>query len=171
MCLANIEFFEGFVMTTIAVIGLGYVGLPLVVEFGKLGRTIGFDISVEKVQACQRGTDPARIERPADGRSRARQYSSEPQILAEADIIIVAVPTPVDQAHNPDFSPLIGASRTRGTIPEAGRDRRLRVDRVSGRHRGSVHSRAGRGFRPEVAAGFYVGYSPSASTRVTASTC
>ena len=50
-------------MKTIAVIGLGYVGLPLVVEFGKTVRTIGFDIAVDKVQACQRGTDPSR-ERP-----------------------------------------------------------------------------------------------------------
>ena len=108
-------------MTTIAVIGLGYVGLPLVVEFGKLGRTIGFDISVEKVQACQRGTDPSR--ELSDQQMAAAvhaEYSSEPQILAEADIIIVAVPTPVDQAHNPDFSPLIGASRTVGQYLKQG---------------------------------------------------
>ena len=108
-------------MTTIAVIGLGYVGLPLVVEFGKLGRTIGVDISVEKVQACQRGTDPSR--ELSDQQMAAAvhaEYSSEPQILAEADIIIVAVPTPVDQAHNPDFSPLIGASRTVGQYLKQG---------------------------------------------------
>jgi len=108
-------------MTTIAVIGLGYVGLPLVVEFGKLGRTIGFDISVEKVQACQRGADPSR--ELSDQQMAAAvhaEYSSEPQILAEADIIIVAVPTPVDQAHNPDFSPLIGASRTVGQYLKQG---------------------------------------------------
>ena len=47
-------------MKTIAIIGLGYVGLPLAVEFGKHGRTIGFDIAKEKVAACQRGTDPSR---------------------------------------------------------------------------------------------------------------
>lgn len=108
-------------MTTIAVIGLGYVGLPLVVEFGKLGRTIGVDISVEKVQACQRGTDPSR--ELSDQQMAAAvhaEYSSEPPILAEADIIIVAVPTPVDQAHNPDFSPLIGASRTVGQYLKQG---------------------------------------------------
>lgn len=108
-------------MTTIAVIGLGYVGLPLVVEFGKLGRTIGFDISIEKVQACQRGTDPSR--ELSDQQMAAAvhaEYASEPQILAEADIIIVAVPTPVDQAHNPDFSPLIGASRTVGQYLKQG---------------------------------------------------
>ena len=108
-------------MSVIAVIGLGYVGLPLVVEFGKLGRTIGFDISVEKVQACQRGTDPSR--ELSDQQMAAAvhaEYSSEPPILAEADIIIVAVPTPVDQAHNPDFSPLIGASRTVGQYLKKG---------------------------------------------------
>ena len=108
-------------MNIIAVIGLGYVGLPLVVEFGKLGRTIGFDISLEKVQSCQRGTDPSR--ELSDQQMAAAvhaEYSSEPQILAEADIIIVAVPTPVDQAHNPDFSPLIGASRTVGQYLKKG---------------------------------------------------
>ena len=108
-------------MTTIAVIGLGYVGLPLVVEFGKLGRTIGFDISVEKVQSCQRGTDPSReLSDQQMAAAVQAEYSSEPQILAEADIIIVAVPTPVDQAHNPDFSPLIGASRTVGQYLKKG---------------------------------------------------
>ncbi|MGK5020562.1 nucleotide sugar dehydrogenase [Janthinobacterium lividum] len=108
-------------MNIVAVIGLGYVGLPLVVEFGKLGRTIGFDISVEKVQACQRGTDPSReLSDQQMALAVHAEYSFEPKILAEADIIIVAVPTPVDQAHNPDFSPLIGASRTVGQYLKKG---------------------------------------------------
>lgn len=102
-------------MTTVAVIGLGYVGLPLVVEFGKQSRTIGFDIAVAKVETCRRGVDPSR-ELP-DGEMRAAEYaeySSDPKVLGEADIIIVAVPTPVDTAHIPDFTPLIGASRSAG---------------------------------------------------------
>jgi len=102
-------------MTTIAVIGLGYVGLPLVVEFGKRARTIGFDIALSKVESCQRGVDPSReLTDEQMAAATFAEYSADPAILKEADILIVAVPTPVDQAHNPDFSPLIGASRTVG---------------------------------------------------------
>jgi UDP-N-acetyl-D-galactosamine dehydrogenase len=98
-------------MSTIGVIGLGYVGLPLVVEFGKLGRTIGFDISQHKVDACTRGVDPSRELSDAHMALAVHaEYTSDPARLREADIVIVAVPTPVDQAHNPDFGPLIGAS-------------------------------------------------------------
>ncbi|MFH1873140.1 MAG: nucleotide sugar dehydrogenase [Pseudomonadota bacterium] len=100
---------------TIAVIGLGYVGLPLVVEFGKHRRCIGFDISLTKVESCQRGVDPSR-ELSDDDMALARhaEYTADPQRLGDADILIVAVPTPVDTAHRPDFAPLIGASETAG---------------------------------------------------------
>jgi UDP-N-acetyl-D-glucosamine/UDP-N-acetyl-D-galactosamine dehydrogenase len=98
-------------MSTIGVIGLGYVGLPLVVEFGRLGRTIGFDISQSKVEACRRGTDPSRELTDAQMALAVHaQYTTDAARLVEADMIIVAVPTPVDNAHNPDFGPLIGAS-------------------------------------------------------------
>lgn len=98
---------------TLAVIGLGYVGLPLVVEFGKHSRTIGFDISRARVESCQRGVDPSREIPDADMQAAAHaEYSNDPAVLAQADIIIVAVPTPVDDAHRPDFTPLIGASQT-----------------------------------------------------------
>ena len=102
-------------MTTVAVIGLGYVGLPLVVEFAKQGRTIGFDIHQGKVAACRAGTDPSR-ELTNDQMAEAvhAEYTSNGALLGEADIIIVAVPTPVDQAHIPDFKPLIGASTSVG---------------------------------------------------------
>jgi UDP-N-acetyl-D-galactosamine dehydrogenase len=102
-------------MTTVAVIGLGYVGLPLVVEFGKRTRTIGFDISVPKVESCLRGVDPSR-ELPDSELAAATHavYTADGAMLAEADIIIVAVPTPVDDAHIPDFKPLIGASTSAG---------------------------------------------------------
>jgi UDP-N-acetyl-D-galactosamine dehydrogenase len=100
---------------TVAVIGLGYVGLPLVIEFGKQERTIGFDISLPKVESCKRGVDPSR-ELPDEEMQAATyaEYTADPKSLGEADIIIVAVPTPVDQAHIPDFGPLIGASRAAG---------------------------------------------------------
>ena len=102
-------------MTTVAVIGLGYVGLPLVVEFGKHLRTIGFDIAEAKVAACQRGTDPSR--ELTDEQVQAAKlavYTSDAAMLREADFIIVAVPTPVDEAHAPDFRPLIGSSTSVG---------------------------------------------------------
>jgi len=98
-------------MSTIGVIGLGYVGLPLVVAFGKKSKVIGFDISVPKVESCRRGIDPSR-ELADEEMAEAvhAEYTADPMRLADADIIIVAVPTPVDIAHNPDFGPLIGAS-------------------------------------------------------------
>ncbi len=102
-------------MTVVAVIGLGYVGLPLVVEFGKHMRTIGFDIAVNKVESCLKGVDPSR--ELSDDEMRASPhaaYTADPKMLAEADIIIVAVPTPVDAAHIPDFRPLIGSSTSVG---------------------------------------------------------
>jgi UDP-N-acetyl-D-galactosamine dehydrogenase len=99
----------------IAVIGLGYVGLPLVVEFGKSLRTIGHDIAADKVAACQRGTDPSRELSDAQmAQAKHAAYSADPAVLAEADIVIIAVPTPVDEAHVPDFGPLIGASKSAG---------------------------------------------------------
>jgi UDP-N-acetyl-D-galactosamine dehydrogenase len=102
-------------MIPIAVIGLGYVGLPLVVEFGKLARTIGFDISPAKVASCRNGADPSRELSDAQMvEAKYAEYSADPAILREAGIVIVAVPTPVDHAHSPDFSPLIAASRTVG---------------------------------------------------------
>lgn len=99
-------------MTTVAILGLGYVGLPLVIAFGKHSRTIGFDIHASKVESCRRGIDPSRELPDEEMRAAAHaEYSADPECLAEADIIIIAVPTPVDGAHIPDFAPLIGASR------------------------------------------------------------
>ena len=102
-------------MQTAAVVGLGYVGLPLVIEFGKRIRTIGFDISEYKVATCRKGKDPSRELSDEEMRAALHaEYSSDPVVLADADFILVAVPTPVDGAHRPDFSPLIGASETIG---------------------------------------------------------
>lgn len=100
---------------TIAVIGLGYVGLPLVIEFGKQARTIGFDIAISKVESCRNAVDPSRELPDEEMRSAIyAEYTADPKMLAEADFIIVAVPTPVDEAHRPDFGPLIGASASAG---------------------------------------------------------
>ncbi len=102
-------------MSVVAVVGLGYVGLPLVVEFGKHMRTIGFDIATSKVESCQRGVDPSRELADEDMCLATKAvYTDDPALLAEADIIVVAVPTPVDGAHIPDFRPLIGSSTSVG---------------------------------------------------------
>ena len=102
-------------MSVVAVIGLGYVGLPLVVEFAKHGRTIGFDIAKAKVESCLRGVDPSRELSDEEMRAATHAvYTADPAMLAEAGHIIVAVPTPVDEAHIPDFRPLIGASTSVG---------------------------------------------------------
>jgi UDP-N-acetyl-D-galactosamine dehydrogenase len=102
-------------MTVVAVIGLGYVGLPLVVEFGKHFRTIGFDIVEDKVAACRKAQDPSHEISAKDmAQATLAEYTADPRMLAAADFILVAVPTPVDQARIPNFEPLVGASRTIG---------------------------------------------------------
>ncbi|HEX9172927.1 MAG TPA: nucleotide sugar dehydrogenase [Telluria sp.] len=99
----------------VAVVGLGYVGLPLAVEFGKKSQTIGFDLSASKIENYKQFIDPTG-EVSTDELKAANQLSvsTDPSVLATADYIVVAVPTPVDIAHNPDFTPLAGASKTVG---------------------------------------------------------
>jgi UDP-N-acetyl-D-glucosamine/UDP-N-acetyl-D-galactosamine dehydrogenase len=105
----------------IAVIGLGYVGLPLVVEFGKHVRTIGFDIAVDKVKLCQQGLDPSKeLSNQEMQAATFAEYASDPKVLVEADYVIIAVPTPVDDAHRPDFYPLISASESVGKYLKQG---------------------------------------------------
>ena len=102
-------------MDTIAVIGLGYVGLPLAVEFGKTFPTVGFDLSAEKVAAYKRHVDPTGEVSTADLEAAVHlTCSTDPSVIKSADVIIVAVPTPVDDAHKPDFTPLEKSSETVG---------------------------------------------------------
>src|SRR5262245_43561592 len=101
--------------TTIAVVGLGYVGLPLAIEFGKLYRTIGFDLAEPKVAAYRKGIDPTGEVSAADFEAASSlEFTTDAAQLKRADFIVVAVPTPVDEAHQPDFSPLLGASESVG---------------------------------------------------------
>ncbi len=102
-------------MDTIAIVGLGYVGLPLAVEFGKKFKTIGFDLSSEKIDSYKRYIDPAGEISGDDLRAASNlTVTTDPAVLSEARFIIIAVPTPVNQAHQPDFGPLIAASSTVG---------------------------------------------------------
>jgi len=94
----------------VAVVGLGYVGLPLAVEFGKRLTTVGFDLNEAKLANYRRCQDPTSSVSGDDLRSATKlKYTSDPRDLSQADFIVVAVPTPVDDAHQPDFSPLRSA--------------------------------------------------------------
>ena len=108
-------------MSTVAVVGLGYVGLPLAVAFGKKLRTIGFDLSAEKVENYRRHVDPTGEVSSEEFRAAARlTVTTDPAQLAAADIIVVAVPTPVDAVRQPDFGPLVGASTAVGKYMKNG---------------------------------------------------
>ena len=98
-------------MPVVAVVGLGYVGLPLAVAFGKQFRTIGYDLSQPKIDAYRKHIDPTGEVSTEDLRAaRLLEVTTDEASLREADFVVVAVPTPVDEAHQPDFSPLVGAS-------------------------------------------------------------
>ena len=99
----------------IAVIGLGYVGLPLAVEFGKKFETYGLDLSAEKVAAYKNFIDPTgEMSTEELKASKHLHYSTDPASIASANFIVVAVPTPVDNVNNPDFTPLVKSSETVG---------------------------------------------------------
>ncbi len=102
-------------MSTVAVVGLGYVGLPLAVEFGKRDRTIGFDLSVHKIESYKQYIDPTgEVSSESLREAKHLVVTTDATELSQADFIIVAVPTPVDLAHQPDFAPLVGASEIVG---------------------------------------------------------
>lgn len=102
-------------MSTVAVVGLGYVGLPLAAAFGRKFRTIGFDLSAEKVENYRRYVDPTGEVDAEELRAAAQlTVTTDPAQLAAADIIVVAVPTPVDAVRQPNLGPLVGASATVG---------------------------------------------------------
>jgi len=100
---------------TVAVVGLGYVGLPLAIEFGKHCPTIGYDLSQAKISAYRSQRDPTKkIAADEFKASRNLQFTTDAAQLRAADVMIVAVPTPIDAARLPDFAPLLSASRTVG---------------------------------------------------------
>ncbi|WP_343731655.1 nucleotide sugar dehydrogenase [Duganella sp.] len=108
-------------MEVVAVVGLGYVGLSLAVAFGAQRRTIGVDLSARKVASYRLGIDPSgEVSAAQFAAARWLEMGCDPAALAEADYIVVAVPTPVDEAHNPDFAALVGASQSVGRHMKAG---------------------------------------------------
>jgi UDP-N-acetyl-D-galactosamine dehydrogenase len=107
--------------STIAIIGLGYVGLPLAVEFGKIRSVIGFDINHKRIAELENGEDHT-LELTSDELSYAKQlrYTSDIAQLNDAQIYIVTVPTPIDKANRPDLTPLAEASKTVGKALKKG---------------------------------------------------
>ncbi len=98
----------------VAVIGLGYVGLPLTLGFAKGSRSIGFDIDTKKIEQLKQGIDFTGEVTGEDLRAGDAEYTTDPSALKNADVIIVCVPTPIDSHNHPDYGPLLAASRTIG---------------------------------------------------------
>ncbi len=104
----------------IAVIGLGYVGLPLALEFAKKFSVIGFDISEERVEMMKNGVDPSEELEASAFANKDIIFTADPEELKNAHFFIVAVPTPVDEHKVPNLRPLIGASTTVGNAIKKG---------------------------------------------------
>jgi len=105
----------------IAIIGLGYVGLPLAVEFGKTRSVIGFDINTKRIAELEDGQDHTLEVTPEElANAKFLAYTANSDVLKSASIFIVTVPTPIDQANRPDLTPLIKASETVGKTLKKG---------------------------------------------------
>jgi UDP-N-acetyl-D-galactosamine dehydrogenase len=108
-------------MKKIAVIGLGYVGLPLAVEFGKVRPTLGFDINKARVEELRSGKDHTLECSPEElAQAKHLTYSADAEDLRCCQVYIVTVPTPVDKANRPDLTPLFKASETVGRALKVG---------------------------------------------------
>ena len=101
----------------IAVVGLGYVGLPLAVEFGKHFNTIGFDINQSRIKELKNGNDST-MEVSKDNLESSENliFSNDAQDIKDSNIFIITVPTPIDRHKNPNLKPLISASEIVGNI-------------------------------------------------------
>ena len=107
--------------TSVAIIGLGYVGLPLAVEFGKKYKTIGFDINTRRVNELRDGIDHTLEVESEDLRSATLlTYSTDVELLRDANVFIVTVPTPIDAHKQPDLTPLARASEMLGRVIKKG---------------------------------------------------
>jgi len=104
----------------IALIGLGYVGLPIALEFARKMSVIGFDINSKRLQMMKSGIDPCKELTSEDFDNTDITFTSNPEDLLEASFYIVAVPTPIDEYKHPDLQPLISASTTVGKVLKKG---------------------------------------------------
>lgn len=100
--------------TKVAVVGLGYVGLPLALEFAKIWKVVGFDIKPDRIALMQQGIDPSK-ELPTEAfENKKIEFTTDEAALSDCSVFVVAVPTPVDNRKVPDLGPLLGASETIG---------------------------------------------------------
>ncbi len=106
--------------SAIAVIGLGYVGLPLALELARKFKVIGFDINDERIQMMRQGKDPSKELASDEFEGCDIYFTSQLKDIAEAQFYIVAVPTPIDNHQMPDLKPLLGASATVGKVLKQG---------------------------------------------------
>jgi UDP-N-acetyl-D-galactosamine dehydrogenase len=107
--------------TVIAIVGLGYVGLPLAVEFGKKYPTIGFDINQRRISELMQGVDTTlEIDAPDLTAATRLSFTTRPQELVRASVYIVTVPTPIDRHKQPDLTPIERASETIGNVLKRG---------------------------------------------------
>ncbi len=104
----------------IAVIGLGYVGLPLALEFARKYKVVGFDINPKRVDMLKRNEDPSKEVDASEFEGRDITFSCALDDIRDCRFYIVAVPTPIDEAKSPDLKPLVGASRTVGKVLKKG---------------------------------------------------
>ena len=108
-------------MDKIGIIGLGYVGLPLAVEFGKVMEVIGFDINQERIHELKRNHDRTKEVEPDElAKAKGLSYSFDLNDLRGVNYFIVTVPTPVDEFKKPDLTPLVKASETVGKVLKKG---------------------------------------------------
>ncbi len=162
-------------LETVAIVGLGYVGLPLAVAFGNKRRTIGFDLNKAKLDQYRAGIDPTgEVGAEKLATAKLLEFTSDPARLAEASIIVIVVPTPIDQARRPDLRPLEGASRTAGQYLRPGTTVIYEstvypgcteevcvpiLEQASGLRWAGRQGAAGAG-SAEAEEGFFIGYSP-----------
>jgi UDP-N-acetyl-D-galactosamine dehydrogenase len=104
----------------LAVIGLGYVGLPIALEFARKIKVVGFDINAERIELMKKGIDPSNELDKEAFQGCDIEFSANPNALNDVRFFIVAVPTPIDQSNLPDLRPLIGASKTVGKALKKG---------------------------------------------------
>jgi UDP-N-acetyl-D-galactosamine dehydrogenase len=104
----------------LAVIGLGYVGLPIALEFARKISVIGFDINARRIDMMRAGIDPSKEVPAEDFKGRDIVFTDDLEVLREARFFIIAVPTPVDKYNVPDLKPLVGASGTVGKVLKKG---------------------------------------------------
>ena len=155
---------------TLAIVGLGYVGLPLAVAFGRHMRTVGIDLNEEKLAQYRTGFDPSgEVSGEELAVATLLEFTSSAQGVADADVVVVVVPTPIDHAHRPDLSPLEGATRSIAPHIKAGAIVVFESTVYPGcteevcvplLEAGSGMPWAGRDGSGAADSGFFVGYSP-----------